>query len=112
MTYEEFMTGLYAKYHYVPDRSIFFIPANKNKGGEGVTFQDIVALKVDAERVLATIKNRNMVEALELIAQGHLEEYIARELKLRLNTVERYPWMLKRHLLELDREFEEKKKNK
>jgi len=98
MTYEEFMTGLYAKYHYVPDSSISFIPVSKNSGDAGVTFEEIIALIVDAERVLKQVKNKNMVKTFELIAQGYFQWEIAEMLEVSISSIEKYVRTIKNFL--------------
>ena len=100
MTYEEFMAGLYVKYHMVYVRSVPFIKF----GGvhkEAAGFEDMVILKVDAERVLAELKNRNMAEALCLIAQGYLQWEVAEMLEVSVRTVEQYVYRFKKYLLKV-----------
>lgn len=100
MTYDEFKAGLFAREHYVPNSSILFIPSNKNKGGDDTTFTDIVALIIDAERVIKQIKNKNMVEAFKLMAKGFLAWETAEEMCLSERTIRRYINKIKKDLEE------------
>lgn len=72
MTYNEFKAGLFAKYHFVYLKSKPFITFNQYHGENPALFEDAVILKVDAEKVLKDLKNRNMAEAFCLMAQGYL----------------------------------------
>ena len=97
MTYKEFMTGLYWKYHMVYVRSVPFVKfgeASKESAG----FEDRIIAKVDSERMLAKIKNRNMAEALCLIAQGYMEWEVGIMLGLKYQTTRRYVWEFKKIL--------------
>ena len=105
MTYKEFMTsefmiGLYWKYHMIYGHSISFIKSD-GTSDEVEEFEDRVIAKVDSERVLAKIKNRNMAKALCLIVQGYFYWEIAKELKLSERTVEWYVDEMKRFLKKL-----------
>lgn len=98
MTYNEFITGLHIKYHYQPLHSTTFIKFNTNHNCVMVTVEDLLVLKVDAEKMLKEIKNRNMVKAFELKAQGYLQWEIAEMLGLSLTTIEHYKDRVKKYL--------------
>ena len=88
MTYKEFITGLYLIFHYVPNTSMLFILAKKVQSEN--TFQDLIALKVDAENMLKQIKISRMKEALILMAKGYQYEDIAIKLKVGLQRIKKY----------------------
>ena len=98
MTYKEFKTGLYVKYHMSYVKSVLFIKFDKLKGESVSGWENLIILKVDAENVLKEIKNKNMVKALCLIAQGYFYEDIARELGLSKRTIRRYVNKIKNNL--------------
>ena len=77
MTYKEFKMGLYVKYHMSYLRSVLFIKSDKLKGKSVSGWEDLIILKVDAERILKKLTNRNMGKALCLIAQGYSECEVA-----------------------------------
>lgn len=89
ITYEEFITGIYAKYHYQPQSSRSFITTGKEKI-EGITFCDIIHMMTDSQIILKKL-SLNMARAFELMAQGYYCEEVARMLKISTRTVERYP---------------------
>jgi len=82
-------------------KSVLFIKFDKLKGKSASGWEDLIILKVDAENVLRGIKNKNMVEALCLIAQGYLYGDIAEELGLSERTIENYVYRLKEYLKNL-----------
>ncbi len=89
MTYKEFMAGLYVKYHMVYVRSVPFIKF----GGvhkEAAGFENLVIAKVDAERVLAGLKNKNMALALCLAAQGYYQWQIAETIGVSVKAISQY----------------------
>ena len=105
MTYKEFMTsefmiGLYWKYHMIYGHSISFIKSD-GTSNEMEEFENRVIAKVDSERILDKLKNKNMARALCLIAQGYFYEDIAEELGLSKRTVEWYVDEMKRFLKKL-----------
>jgi DNA-binding NarL/FixJ family response regulator len=91
------MAGLYVKFHQVYVRSKPFIKFNKISS-EKAEFEDLVILKVDAQRVVGSLKNRNMARSLHLIAQGFLHWEIAEMLKLSERTVDQYVYRFKKYL--------------
>jgi len=96
MTYEEFKTGLYIKHHFAYSRSVSFIKFSQIHYNDSNTMEDLIILKVDAEKVLNKVRNPNMREALCLIAQGFLYWEIAEMLKLTERTIERYVERIKK----------------
>ena len=96
--YKEFKTGLYVKYHMSYVRSVLFIKFDKLKGKSVAGWEDLIILKVDAENVLKGIKNKNMVEALCLIAQGYFYKDIAKELGKSIDTIKWYVREIKKIL--------------
>ena len=98
MTYDDFKTGLFIKYHLTYLKSIIFIKLNAYHGDTSAAFENAIILMADAENVLAEIKNRNMASALCLMAQGHCHWEIAILLSLSERTIENYVFRIKRDL--------------
>ena len=98
MTYDDFKTGLFIKYHLVYLKSIPFIKFNIYHGDTSAVFENAVILMIDAEKVLARIRNRNMASALCLMAQGYCHWEIAILLSLSERTIENYVFRIKRDL--------------
>ncbi len=103
MTYNDFKTGLFLKYHLIYLKSTPFIKFNVYHSDTSAVFENAVILIVDAENVLAGIKNRNMAEALCLLAQGYLKWEVAILLNLSERTVENYIYRVKDYLRNIDK---------
>ena len=98
MTYNEFMAGLYVVYHTVYVRSVAFIKFSKAKGDTSAKFENPIALMVGALVVLHRIKNRNMAEALCLMAQGYMQWEIGEMLNVSERTIQSYTRRVERYL--------------
>jgi hypothetical protein len=94
-TYQEFKIGLFIKYHFVYLKSTPFIKFNQYHSDTSAVFEDSIILKIDAERVLKTITNRNMVEAFCLIAQGYMQWEIGEMLGKSEGAIEDYVTRIK-----------------
>lgn len=88
ITYDEFITGLYAIYHYEPLSSRSFV-STEDRQGNPMTFCEIVTMKVDSLEVLERL-NPNMAGYFKLQAQGFYCEEIAKMLKISASTIKRY----------------------
>lgn len=99
MTYDEFKTGLFIKYHLVYLKSTPYIKFNIYHWDISAVFENAIILKVDAENVLSNIKNRNMVQAFCLMAQGFLQWEVGEILKLSERTIQCYVQRVKRKYL-------------
>ena len=82
-------------------KSVLFIKFDKLKGESVSGWEELIILKVDAEKILRGIRNKNMVEALCLIAQGYFYEDVAEELGLSERTIENYIYRIKKYLKSL-----------
>lgn len=112
MTYDDFKTGLFIKYHFIYLKSILFIKFNIYHNDTSAVFENAIILMVDAENVLAGIKNCNMVEALCLMAQGYLQWEIGELLNLSKRTIENYVFRIKRKLEEESKKVKEELESK
>lgn len=100
MTYDEFKAGLFVKYHFIYLKSTPFIKFNVYHSDTSAVFENSVILKIDAERVLATIENRNMAKAFCLMAQGYMQWEVGQILQLSVRTIEQYVYRFKKELKE------------
>lgn len=98
MTYDEFKAGLFVKYHFIYLKSTPFIKFNTYHGSTSAVFEDAVILKVDAERVLKGLTNRNMARAFCLMAQGYMQWEVGQMLQLSVRTIEQYVYRFKKYL--------------
>ena len=90
MTYNDFKTGLFLKYHLVYLKSTPFIKFNVYHSDTSAVFERAIILIVDAENILAGIKNRNMAEALCLLAQGYEQWEVGELLGRSERSIRRY----------------------
>lgn len=97
MTYKEFKDGLFVKFHLTYLKSTPFIKFVYHSD-VGAKYENPVILMVDAEVVLNRIKNRNMVRALCLIAQGYQQWEVAEEMGLSDRAIEQYVYRVKKYL--------------
>lgn len=97
MTYKDFKQGLHIKYHLTYLKSTPFIKFVYHSD-TSAKYENPVILMADAETVLGRIKNRNMVKALCLMAQGYQQWEVAEEMGLSDLTVENYTHRVKRYL--------------
>jgi len=88
-SYDEFMAGLYAKFHYEPLSSRSFVPLKKSKAAS-ITPQDIVIWIADSEKILSKIKNQSFRYYLKQIAKGYTNEEIAIDLSLSSKYVKQF----------------------
>ena len=100
MNFKDFKSGLFIKYHLVYLRSLPFIKFNVYHSDFSAMFELPVALKVDAEKALGEIKNRNIIAALCLAAQGYYQWEIGEILGKSASTIKRYIAEAKRILLD------------
>jgi hypothetical protein len=100
MNYGDFMRGLYYKFNMVYAKSKPFIVFGGRPKEEADYVEKVIA-KVDSEAVLAKLKNKNMAEALCLIAQGYEQWEVALMMGLSIYTVQEYPQKIKRILKRL-----------
>ena len=98
MTYNEFKAGLYMLYHFTYLKSTPFIKFNVYHSDTSATFEDGIILKVDAQRVLQGLKNKNMIRAFELMAQGYLHWEVGLMLGLSDRTIDCYVDRFKKYL--------------
>ena len=99
MTYDEFKAGLFIKYHFIYLKSTPFIKFNQYHSSTDAVFEDMVILKIDAEKVLATIDNRNMAKAFCLMAQGYMQWEVGIMLGRSVDTIKWYIKEIKKLLL-------------
>ena len=86
-TYDEFIAGLYAYYHYEPLSSRSFIPSSKKIASNGLSPEDIINLSIDAMKILSSLKNPNKREAFLLMAQGYEYSEIAKKINISETTI-------------------------
>ena len=109
MTYDEFKTGLFIKYHLVYLKSTPFIKFNIYHWDVSAVFEKAIILKSDAERVLSKIKNRNMVKALCLMAQGYMQWEVGAILGKSEGAIKQYVVRIKKELERLNDEYSRNK---
>jgi hypothetical protein len=97
MNYGDFMRGLYYKFNMVYAKSKPFIVFGGRPKEEADYVEKVIA-KVDSEAVLKKLKNKNMAEALCLIAQGYEQWEVAIAIGKSIRTVEWYVQEIKRIL--------------
>ena len=90
MTYREFKAGLFYKYHFVYLQSKSFVQFNSFHGVAQAKFEKAIILRTDAEYILERIKNRNLAEALCLVAQGYCQWEVGEILGRSERTIGRY----------------------
>ena len=98
MTYDEFKAGLFIKYHFVYLKSTPFIKFNVYHGNTSAVFEDAVILKVDAEKVLKGLNNRNMAKAFCLMAQGYMQWEVGEMLSKSEGSIKQYVVRMKSYL--------------
>jgi len=96
--YGEFMKGLYIKFNMSYLKSTSFAVIGKNMSWKGGGFEEAIVYKVDSENVLDKLKNKNMAEALCLIAQGYEQWEVALMMGKSTRTIEWYVQEVKRFL--------------
>jgi hypothetical protein len=96
--YGEFMKGLHIKFHMSYFKSTSFAVIGKNMSWKGGGFEEAIVYKVDSEAVLGKLKNKNMAEALCLIAQGYEQWEVAIMMGKSIRTIEWYVQEVKRFL--------------
>ena len=101
MTYQEFTAGLFIKYHFIYLKSTPFIKFNVYHSDTSAVFENAVILKIDAERVLTKITNRNMAKAFCLMAQGYMQWEVGQTLQLSVRTIGQYVYRFKKELKEV-----------
>jgi hypothetical protein len=94
MNYGDFMRGLYYKFNMVYAKSKPFIVFGGRPKEEADYVEKVIA-KVDSEAVLKKLKNKNMAEALCLIAQGYEQWEVGIIMGLKYQTIRRYVWEVK-----------------
>lgn len=100
MTYNDFKTGLFIKYHLVYLKSKPYIKFNQYHGSMLAIFENAIIMKVDAEVMLESIRNRNMAEAFCLMAQGYLQWEVGEILGKSERTIRRYIEIAKEKLFD------------
>ena len=91
--YKDFKSGLFIKYHLVYLKSLPFIKFSVYHSDFSATFELPIALKVDAEKMLAKIKEElpyPAITALCLAAQGYMQWEIGELIGRSERTVRRY----------------------
>jgi hypothetical protein len=105
MTYKDFKSGLYIKYHLTYLKSTPFIKFVYHSD-TSAKYENPIILMTDAEVVLNEIKygndnrrpNPNMARALCLMAQGYCQWEVAEEMGLSDRTIEQYIHRAKKYL--------------
>lgn len=97
MTYQDFKKGLFVKFHLTYLKSTPFIKFVYHSD-TSAKFENPIILMADAENVLRRIKNRNMVQALCLMAQGYQQWEVAEEMGLSDRAIEQYAYRVKKYL--------------
>ena len=100
MSYKDFKSGLFMKYHLIYLKSLPYIKFDIYHSDFSAKFELPVALKADAERILAKIKNRYIIATLCLAAQGYYQWEIGQILGKSTVTIKRYVSEAKKIILD------------
>ena len=101
MTYKEFLKGLFLINNFSYVQSVSFIKTTHSSIEEGI-FEEAIAIKVEAEKIARQIKNKNIIKALLLLAQGYHQWEVGQILGKATETIEGYIKKIKNFLKKID----------